>query len=597
MPLSMLFRSDRSRVRIQALWLLFLPLLVGCSSPPDVECPESMSAESYTIDALRKLTQVQVLETRLEEVNRLCSVPPNRHMDFNELLLKVAKEGTPAQAIWLYEKIQSYPVDFRKSYLAASSYLGINKSVSGADAAHLTLISPEKVGFEIKSAKITPEQAALAKTKYLEGGIGQGSDEGRRVVYLSDQSAPVLMQRILEPNAAGETSIVKFNSLLNGNEIALEPVAGEIPEWGPAGHNSRATGIDHGDFRFVVDQNGRVKYAIEHWISVDLSEVDYNIDGSVLDSTPCVAVTNVIVFSKNGLKYIPELEVRSNITYGDYIKLTKQDSEYNGFSDEAFSASFNRLAQYRPLPDVARYIKFDRNDDADQLLMGQLREKGAPGRMQLLNAIYAAYPLPSDENPKSMAESLIAKFDAAAGVVDAIDRVFSGIEPLMRAASTGLFETARAYKSVAKDLKDNLPSEPLPNNSYKLTTLFIKNQLEIGNATPYRFTYEAYRIPNRKPFAVVANHTAFSEQGMVTFYGKPLDGGTVQFRSSISGFSVEAPVIEVASKEQIEEMNVIAKTQRTYQQSIEKLKRLGGRVNEDYYNNFRSLKAAILDKG
>jgi hypothetical protein len=583
-----------TRIRNRALGLIALALLAGCSKPPDFQCPESMDAEDYTLDSLKKLTKIQLLETRLEEVSRQCEIPTQKSFDFAELLLKVAREGTPEQAMWLYERIQSRSVAFRKTYLAESGYLGITKPALPNSRKKLTLVSPKEIGENIKVAKISLEQAALAKTKYIEDGIAQNPDDGRRIVHFSDDAEPVLMQVTLEGNAAGDTTKIQFNSLSSGKEISLKSVADYVPEWKPAGYNSRATGLDRGDYRFVVDENGHIKYAIEYWVSADFSEVDWS-GGAVPDSTPCNTTTNVIELSKNGLKYISELEVRSNITYGTYEALPSVDNLSGpGFSDDVFSSMFKGLATYAPLPNVAKHINFARNDEADQLLIAQLREQGRAGRLQLLNAIYATYPFPKEEDPKTPAKNLIAQFDAAAGVVNAFNKAFSGVDPLMRASTFGLFEATQAYNSVSKDLKSNMPPEPIPDNPFKLTTLFIKNEFPQRPGSPYRFSYEAYRIPDRKPFVVVANHPAFSSQGLITFYGKELDVGGVQFQSSLSGFSVEAPVIEIASPEQIDGINDYSKSLGTYKQSIEKLKRLGAHLSEDYYRNRQSVTEAIL---
>jgi len=592
--ISMPIQFGLTRIRNQAVILIVLALLSGCSKPPDFQCPESMDAENYTLDSLKKLTQIQLLETRLEEVSRQCEIPTQKSSDFAELLLKVAREGSPEQAMWLYDRIQSYSVAFRKTYLAESGYLGITKPALPNNRKKLTLVAPKEIGESIKVAKISLEQAALAKTKYIEDGIAQNPDDGRRIVHFSDDAEPVLMQLTLEENAAGDTTKVQFNSLSSGNEVSLKSFADVVPEWKPAGNNSRATGFDRGDYRFVVDENGHIKYAIEYWVSADFSEVDWS-GGDVPDSTLCNTTTNVIALSKSGLKYISELEVRSNITYGAYTALPSVENFSGpGFSDDVFASMFKNLATYAPLPNVAKHINFSRNDEADQLLIAQLREQGRAGRLQLLNAIYAAYPFPKEENPKTPVKNLIAQLDAAAGVVNAFVKAFSGSEPLMRASTFRLFASAQAYSSVSKDLKEHMPPEPIPDYPFKPTTLFIKNEFPQKPGFPYRFSYEAYRIPDRKPFVVVANHPAFPSQGLINFYGKELSGRSILFQSSLNGFSVEAPVIEVASPEQTDAINDYRKSLIDYQQSFEKFKLLGAHLNEDYYSNLQNVTEAIL---
>lgn len=582
-----------TRIRNRALGLIVLALLAGCSKPPDFQCPESMDAEDYTLDSLKKLTQIQLLETRLEEVNRQCEIPTQKSFDFAELLLKVAREGTPEQAMWLYGRIQSRPAEFRKNFLAASENFGLTKPASPSAKNSLTLVSPENIGAELTSASITPEQAALAKTKFIEYKFSEGQDEFRRIVHVGDNPLPILMQSIDVGSNATLIS-VRFDSLANAEEISLRLSSGEKSEWEPASENRAAGNFHKGMYRFVTDNEGRIKFAIEYLISAEY--FGYSAQGDEPpDITPCEASVSVVRFLGKGFEYIPEMSSKSTIQCARYLETSSPSQKTSDqLFDDAFNSTLKRLFTYHPLPNIAKHINFERNDDADKHLIAQLRDGGKAGRLQLLNAIYAAYPFPKEENPKTPAKNLIAQFDAAVGVVNAFEKAFSGVDTLMRASKFGLFDTARTYNLVSIDLKSSMPPEPLPENSFKPITLFIKNEFPQRPGSPYRFSYEAYRIPDRKPFVVVANHPAFSSQGLITFYGKELNVGDVQFQSSLSGFSVEAPVVEIASPEQIDGINDYSKNLRTYKQSIEKLKRLGAHLSEDYYSNLQSVTEAIL---
>lgn len=576
-----------------SLSALLATILSGCTSDPDFQCPDSMLSNEYSLESLNKIDFIQTLETRLEKINSQCNVPLKSKNEYEALLLRVAEKGTPEQAMWLYDKIQSYPKDFKKIFLTKSRYFGIADSTHQNEDKRLLLIDPQNVGEEVKSARISPEQASLAKSKYIEGMYADNPEESRRIVRMGKNRTPVLMQSLDEGSNGSSLIKVRFDSLLSGKEVSLRTFGEEASEWTPASEHISAGGYHQGRYKFVTNQNGDIKYAIEVFISADHSFYS-NRGEDIPEATPCSISTRFLEFSESGFEYRRVLDSSSDEKCATNLNpTTKNQKTANEIFESAFEAAHKKIKLYRPIPYIAKYIDLSRGNEIDRLLVAQLRENGRAGRLQLLGAIYAANTLPKKEDFTDLAEYKLAKFESAASLIKAIHEVFSGIEPILNAIPTGLTDPVALYTTLLPDINENKPPKESRASEFSYMTFFINRELSTNNNPGHSFSYEAYRLSDRKAFAVFAGYPAFSGQGVFSFYGKQLES-SVLFQSGSSGFSVEAPVIEMASQEMVEEIKINMKKISKYRQLISKLDQNSNPLDASFFESKSIITEVIL---